>query len=474
MKKYRHKEDNYANFLNLLVRVELIDNRYPVKGCYIWLPFGFKFKEIFFEKIEKSLNEIGYLRYQFPRLIPGASIRRVTTNIADFESGLFWLKKKSGEDLDLFLNPTGECGVYTMFAKWVKREYHLPLRIYQIGPTFRVHHRPDIMLCGDELTNLLEAHSAFPNKIEADKEFSKIYEILKNIHDQMGIPYLALHRPLEGNKPVCSDMISFETFLPSKRTSFNIGVLYNQDQIYSKAFGVQFSDNRGKKKNTFQVTFGISERGIAAILDIHRDHYGLRMLPDFAPIEVVVFPVRDGVNDNAIEKYAVSLKKLLKDKFRILVDLSKGEARKKLFKYREKGIPVRIGVSFVDVKNRTARVYLRTKEDPITDVDILKLNKSMVEYLEDIRATIINESKNYFEQKIAYADNIDKAKKTIKRKLIAKLYWCGSLLCLNKMHKLLPGELIGTEVDKPERGSCMICSKKCYNPSYYARRSASP
>lgn len=35
---------NYGDFTDLLQETDVIDNRYPVKGCGVWMPYGFHLK----------------------------------------------------------------------------------------------------------------------------------------------------------------------------------------------------------------------------------------------------------------------------------------------------------------------------------------------------------------------------------------------------------------------------------------------
>lgn len=468
------KKQNFGDFVNILTKAGVIDANYPVKGCYVWFPYGFEFKEKTFSYIEEIIREGGYKRYQFPRLIPGQAIRKVTEGVADFEEGLFWLKRKDGTNLDLFLNPTGECGVYTMFKKWIRQETDLPLKLYQIGTTFRPHKRPNVMLNGDELTNLLEAHSAFSSKENADAEFLAIYESFKIIHNAMGIPYLALRRPIVGNKPVCTDMISFETYLPSKNTSFNVGVLYNQGQIYSRAFGVNFSDQKGKKENTYQVTFGISERGIAAMLDLHRDEYGIRLLPHFAPVQVSIIPVYGKGDNSSIDEYAKKIEEILKENYSVIRDNFIKNSRQKFALERQRGIPIRIGVSKYDVDSKTVRVYIRTEEEPLNGIPLESLDGVIKDAFSRINSNLFEDANTYFNSRIHCAPNMDSVREIVENNSIAKMYWCGETSCLSKMNEVLPGELIGTKFDIDESGPCLICGKESPNPSYYAKRGASP
>lgn len=466
---------DFKDFTQTLTRCGIIDGDYPVKGCFVWLPYGFILKEKFFAYIENEIKFEGYARYQFPRLIHGQAIRQVTKGIADFEDGLFWLRKKDGTNFDLFLNPTGECGVYTMFKKWVRHETDLPLRAYQIGNIFRPHNHPNILLNGDELTNLLEAHSAFSSKKESDNEFLRIVEVLKVIHENFCIPCLVLRRPIQGNKPVCTDMVSFETYLNSKNSSFNVGVLYNQGQIYSKAFDVSFSKQRGGKDNTYQVTFGISERGVAAMLDLHRDEFGLRLLPEFSPTQIVIIPVYGKNGKNGLNNYANKIKKLLEKENSVYVDLSNSNSSKKFALARQQGIPIRIGITAKNIASKTVRVYIRTEEEALDEIPLDSLKKIINESFAKIKNSLNQEAKDFLKSKIHPAKDLDNLGKAVNKGLIAKMYWCGSMQCLNELNAKLPGEMLGTqfETDGPV-GKCLICGKLSMTPSYYAKRSSSP
>ncbi len=468
------EKQNFGDFVNILTRAGIIDGSYPVKGCYVWLPYGFKLKEKVFSYIEKVLGGKGYQRYQFPRLIPGQAIRKVTEKVADFEDRLFWLRTKEGTSLDLFLNPTGECGVYTMFKKWIRQESDLPIRLFQIGNTFRPHKRPSVMLNGDESTNLLEAHSAFSSKEKADTEFLEIIDSFKEIHKTIGIPFLALRRPIEGNKPVCGDMISFETYLPSKNTSFNVGVLYNQGQIYSKAFDVVFSNQNGQKDNTHQVTFGISERGIAAMLDLHRDEHGLRILPDFAPLQIMIIPVYGDDDKGGLDEYVHKIEGIVKENYSVAVDVSNKNSSKKFAVARQGGIPIRIGVSKHNMDNGTVRMYLRTEEEPIEEVGLESLCGVIDKSFVKIQEKLFQDADALLSSKIYIASSLNEICEGVKKGLIARMYWCGDLACLSELNKKLPGELIGTQFDSNEAGRCFICGKESSSPSYYAKRGDSP
>lgn len=466
--------ETYGDFTSLLENAGVIDNSYPVNGCYVWLPYGHAYKKRVFEAIEESFSDGGYEEYYFPRLLHGDSIRRVSDGIADFRDGLFWLQDFDGNDHDLFLNPTGECGVYTMLNRWINHESDLPKRLFQHGSTFRPHGNANAMLNGDELTDLVEAHSAFTTAEAARAEYDAIRDRLDRLHARLGIPVVRLERPKEGNNPVYKRMWSYETFLPSKQKSFNVGVLYDQQQIYSKVFDVEFSRQDGTTDHTYQVTFGLSERAVAAMLDLHRDEYGIRLLPAFAPTQVRIVPVYDGEHDDRVDEYAREIEGQLEDSLRVSIDDTDNNAGKRLAKGRLKGIPIRIGVSIENVADRSARVFIRTREAPLTEVDAATLPSELPDLLTEIRDTIVTEAREQFKERIERCVDQSELERAIADRHLAKIDWCGATDCLNHLNDSYSGELLGRDLSVRDEGTCIVCGERTENPAYFGIRTESP
>jgi prolyl-tRNA synthetase len=95
------------------------------------------------------------------------------------------------------------------------------------------------------------------------------------------------------------------------------GTSHDLSDNFSKAFNVNFLDEKGKKQFAFQSSFGLSTRSIAAIILAHGDDSGLIMPPNVAPIQVVILPIikkaQNETNRDVVD-YANSLNKKLKDK----------------------------------------------------------------------------------------------------------------------------------------------------------------
>ncbi len=466
---------NLGDLLNLFVRTRLIDINYPLKGCHVLMPDGFKLRDRFFSGIEGIIEKRGYKRYQFPILTSGECIRKITEGIEDYEDGLFWLRRKNGALLDVFLSPVGESAIYTMFQRWIKKQSDLPLRLYLQGPTFRLHHDPSIMLNEDETSTTLEGHSAFSSTQEADSEYRDMIQAFQEFLQEVGIPHLQLRRPRTGNKLCYNEMVSLDTFLPSRKTSLNVAVVYNQGQVYSEVFGVEFFDAKsGEKKLTQQITFGIRERAILAMLDLHRDFHGLRFLPELAPTQILVLPVHSKESDDNLDKYAQEIADQLRGEYRVIIDTSHKRYGKKVKEARENGIPVRIGVNADNLVLGTARCSLRTDEDnPIYDIYVDDIAGKVNRYFKQIRGKIIKDAEETVRSSIVDVRNISDLGDVVSQGFIARLYFCGNDNCYSALSRSSTGEMIGTALEG-DSGSCVVCREKSDTPSYYSRRAPNP
>ena len=468
--------NDVEQFKQLLLKASVSDNRYPVKGCHVLLPYGYRLKENVFEMIEASIETNGYQKFQFPRLIPGELMKPVTKYIDDFEDSLFWLRRKDNTPLDVFLSPTSECAVYTMFRKWIKNKSDLPLMAYQRGSIFRYHKNPIAMYNGDERMDLAECHAAFSSNEEAKEGFERTVTIFKEVTDKFKIPSLVLRRPRWGNKPVFLDMVSFETYLPSKQRVFNVAVVYNQDQIFSKPFDVKYLDTDGSKQYTYQITSGISERIITSMLDIHRDETGLRLIPNFAPEQITIVPVYKGTRNDDVSKYARQIAEHMKSRYRVNLDTSRENVHpgKKIAASRTRGVPILIGIGPDNINNQTCRLYVRTRTPPIDGFRVEDLNAAIPSFFIEVETAIKEDAKRYMDSQITSSSTINETIEIVKENKIAVFDFCGETPCIELLDKELPGELIGTESYEKPRNACLSCGKHAYYHGFYSKRSDSP
>lgn len=461
----------YEGFLRLLREVGLIDERYPVRGCLVWRPYGYRLKERVHSYIEKAFRDLGYEPYQFPRLIHGEALRELSDSVYDFTDGVYWLTDGEGEPYDLYMTPTGETAFYSMFERWINSESDLPLRAYQRGSIFRPASSPNILLNGQDRMDVTEAHGAFASEAALNAEYDALHSGLSELHEDLAIPTLALLRPTEGNKPVYEEMISYETYLPSKGRAAFAGMLYKQGQIYSRAMGVSFDAADGTTRHPHQITFGFTDRIVTELLDLHRDDHGLRLLPQFAPTQITVVPVYDGEHNEQLRKYANRVATVLDD-YRTVVETDDLTPGAMLARAERRGVPLQIGVGIENCRRETVRVIPRTRIDaPDRRVPLDDLRDRVDSYFEEVRTAIREEATERLHAAIEPVSSLDAIGETVGRGRIASLPWCGSPSCQRTLEEQCSGELLGTAMEGTG-GDCLVCGAAASSPSYFSKRVA--
>lgn len=466
-----NKNMDSQQFKNLLFKANILDASYPVKGAHVWLSYGFQFKKLVFDTLETLMENAGYRQYEFPRLMPGSSLRKIAGAIKDFSQSVFWLKD-GNTDTDIFLNPTGESGIYPMLHQWVKIPSDLPLRLFQVGNTFRSHHRPYPLINSDESTPLLEGHGVFGSKQEVVNEFDAVLRILEDMHTALSIPYRMVTRVQWGNNPVSERNISFESYFPPKNVNLNIGVAYMQDQIFSRIFDIKFERGAGEIEYTHQLTFGINERALAAMLSIHSDDYGLRLLPGFAPTQVVIIPKPKLHEDCGIRAYT---KKIADDlKVRICIDDSRNRTvKQKINHWREKGAPVLLVIEPDNVRDSTINAYKRNQNIWET-VPVDDIGQTILKYFDEIEKQIREDSKIFLERRIKTVNAIDELADLVKQNYMVRFDYCGRAECGINLERDSVGEILGTGVKEKAQNTCIGCGDNAIAVGYFSRRAQSP
>ena len=166
------KEDFSAWYNDLLWRAEIMDVRYPVKGLYVWFPYGFALRKYVYQRLRDLLDR-DHQETLFPLLIPEQEFMKEAEHIKGFEEEVYWVTHGGTTPLEvkLALRPTSETAIYPMYALWVRSHADLPIKYYQIVNTFRYETkqtRPLIRL--REITSFKEAHTVHATWEEAEEQ----------------------------------------------------------------------------------------------------------------------------------------------------------------------------------------------------------------------------------------------------------------------------------------------------------------
>jgi len=355
--------ENFSQWYSeILERAEIYDVRYPIKGCGVYLPYGFKIRRYTLDILRGLLEERGHEEVLFPLLIPEDLLAKEGEHIKGFEDEVFWVTHGGRKPLEvkLALRPTSETAIYYMMKLWIKVHKDLPIKIYQVVNTFRYetkHTRPLIRL--REIMTFKEAHTAHATREDAENQVGEAIDIYREFFHELGIPVIISRRPEWDKFPGAEYTVAFDTVFPDGRV-IQIGTVHNLGQNFSRTFDLEFETLEGGKDYVYQTCYGISDRVIASIIAIHGDERGLILPPNVAPIQVVIIPLLFKGKREIVERKAEELYKLLKE-IGIRVEIDKRDIRpgRKFHHWELRGVPVRIEVGPKDIEDKVVTLYRR-------------------------------------------------------------------------------------------------------------------
>ena len=463
------KEEDLSKWYNQVLQVsELIDKRYIVKGCYVWLPYGYKaimkIKKIW----DKLFQEAGIQETYFPLLVPVEYAKQNDQWFNGFKEEAFWVKGYNKEKADYILRPTGEPAMYPMFALWTRTKNDLPIRIYETVSSFRHETKHTIPLIRDrEITVWHEIHTVHATKEEAEKEVELHIKLNNQIWENLCLEPLRVKKPQWECFPGAVGAIEYYSIIPNGKAMEN-GSLNNLGQAYAKKFNIKFKDEQGKENYAWQVCTGNGARLLAALILIHGDDKGLIMPPKIAPIQVVLTPIFNKDNKNKVLKKADELNELLKkENIRAHLDNREIPVGKKFYNWEIKGIPIRIELGLKEIENNKITLANRLTSEK-TQIKEDNLIKEISIMLDSIHNSLYENCKRLNKKLTKEALSLKEVENIIKDKKMAKVSWCGSNKCWNKIKKITDGiELFGTDL-KQSKGKCIICKENSNEIGYVA------
>ena len=468
------KEGNFSEWYSeILRRAEILDIRYPVKGVYVWYPYGFRLRNLIYA-ILRSLMDKEHEEVLFPMLIPKDELMKEEQHIKGFEEEVFWVTKGGCTDLDipLALRPTSETAIYPVFKVWIRSHRDLPLRVYQIVNTFRYetkHTRPLIRL--REITSFKEAHTAHANRTDAEEQVRTAMVIYQNFFDLLDVPYIITRRPAWDKFPGADYTLAFDTLMPDGRT-MQIGTIHLLGESFARTFDIKYEDKDGSLQYVNQTCYGISERCVASVISIHGDEHGLVLPPKVAPIQVVIVPIVFSSKDGGGEvnkACAAIYEELEKAGIRAFLDDSEERPGAKYYRWEMKGVPLRIEIGPRDLRNNSC-VFVRRDDSTKAQVPLRDAIQEAKRTLEEIQSCIQERASKTLLANIYESDGNDAGSEeemiTLKKKAeqgIVSLFLCDSERCGKDLEERLEASVLGepiSELQEKSEGKCIICSSK--------------
>ncbi|MCY0868446.1 MAG: proline--tRNA ligase [Desulfurococcus sp.] len=444
--------DKYSDFPEWYKRVlweaEIVDSRYPVKGMYVWRPYGLKALRLIQKIIIDLLEKTGHQEAYFPSMVPESVFSREKDFLEGFGGETLVVEGTATKKFNerLFVRPTSETVMYYMWSLWIKGRKDLPLKMYQVVNVFRYETKmTHPILRVREIMSFIEAHTAHATMEEAERQIQEAISIYKEFFNRLQLPYFIVKTPPWDTFAGAEYNYDFITVMPDGK-GLELGSVINLGQKFARAFDIKFKDVDGVEKYVYQTCYGVSERTLGAVIGVHGDEVGLFFPPEIAPVQVVIVPIMKP-SENEILEYAFKVSRILESKgIRVHVDTDMEHTPGWKYYYWEmKGVPTRIEVGRRELETSTVTIVkrgLKGKQSVKLDGVLEALQNAWVEINEHLRSRGLEHLKR---MTILLPEHQDE--KAFNGLIIAP--WDGSKTCAEELERETGKNILGEIVESP-------------------------
>lgn len=471
---FQNKDRNFGEwYRRVLFDADIVDQRYPVKGCVVWKGYGTKVMGKVMKILEDLLDETGHSKTYFPLLIPDELFGRESRHLRGFEEQVFWVTRAGKKRLSqrLVVRPTSETAMSEMFSLWIRSHKDLPMKVYQTVSVFRYETRATKPLLRDrEMWPFNEAHTLHATLAEAEKQVDVGIEIYRKLFRRLALPYLLVRKPRWELFPGALGAFEFYVVMPDGKV-LETGSVNNLGQAFSRVFGIRFEKADGDHEYAYQTSYGQTERLLASIIAVHGDDHGLVLPSSIAPILIVIVPIIYTKTAEKVINYAKSIKKVLeKHGFMVSLDLRGLSPGEKFYYWEKRGIPIRLEVGLQEVEGKNVTIVRRDTMQR-EEVPLQRLAHEIRNLINQIDRRLWNHARRALKENVAFASELVNAIKYLSQgKTVIKAFWCGTEKCRHRVEEQTETEIIGFPFDeKATNEACLVCGEEAREIIYLAK-----
>ena len=426
-------EDDFAQwYTDVCVKADLIGYT-SVKGCMAIKPAGYAIWENIQKDLDARFKATGVQNVYMPMLIPESLLNKEAELVKGFAPEVAWITQGGSEKLTerLCIRPTSETLFCDFYAKDIHSHRDLPKLYNQWCSVLRWEKTTRPFLRSREFL-WQEGHTAHATAEESEERTVQMLNVYADFLEQdMAIPVIKGQKTEKEKFAGAKHTYTVEAMMHDGK-ALQSGTSHNFDDIFAKAYGVQFTDKDNTLKYVHQTSWGMTTRVIGAMIMVHGDNSGLVLPPHIAPTQVMIIPIRqdaEGVMDKALEvKTALAAAGV-----RVSLDDSEKSPGWKFSEQEMRGIPIRIELGPKDIEKGQAVLVRRdTREKTIVPIEEIPDQASAL--LETIQGDMFRRAKEHLETHIYDATDYDTFCKTIAEKPgFVRAMWCGDEACENKI-----------------------------------------
>ena len=462
VEKITARDTDFASWYTDVVREAKLCDYSSMRGCLNYLPNGYAIWENIQKKLDKYFKETGVENVSLPMLIPESLLQKEKDHIAGFAPEVAWVTKGGNEDLEekCCIRPTSETLFCDVWQKQVKSYRDLPLIWNQWCSVLRWEKTTRPFLRSREFL-WQEGHTLHATHEEAEKRTKQMFQVYYDfVTKDLAIPLVCGKKTESEKFAGAEDTYTIEAMMHDGK-SLQSGTSHFFGSGFPDSFNIKYLDKENKLHSCYETSWGLSTRIIGAIIMVHGDDDGLVLPPRIAPTQVMIIPIaqqKEGVLDKAKE----ILDKLQKLNIRAKIDDSEKSPG---FKYSEQeilGIPLRIEIGKKKKKKNELVIVRRNDRKKIT-LKINEIENEIQNILEEMQNDMYNNAKNFLDNHIYTAKDMDEMKEISKNKIgFIKAMWCGDENCEDKIKTETEG--FGSRCIPEEQehlsNTCVCCGKK--------------
>ena len=456
------KGENFDEwYTQVILKSELADYS-PVSGCMVFRPAGYAIWENIQKATDAEFKRVGIRDSYFPIFIPERLLKKEAEHVEGFAPEVAWVTQAGGSNLEerLAVRPTSETLMYEVVSRWIRSWRDLPLRLNQWNNVVRWEFKhPTLFLRSREfLWN--EGHTIFGSKEEADAERDEVMGIYKMVTEEyMALPGYLGRKSKSETFAGARATYSIEHLLPDGK-AIQGPDWHSDGQNFSKAFEITFVDRDGNRQYAWQNTFALTTREIGVMLAVHGDDKGAVIPPMVAEIQVVLVPIVNDENKQAVLGEARKLADALASRFRTRFDdrdhLTPGW---KFNEWELKGVPLRVELGPRDLKEGQA-VLVRRDSGTKRVVKLGSVPDEVAKELRAIQSGLLSRATEALAKNTHEASSLAELKKALAKGGIARVPWCGRDECETKLKGETGGKILNIPLDQKHTGlRCVSCGE---------------
>ncbi|KAK9303850.1 hypothetical protein QLX08_004581 [Tetragonisca angustula] len=463
------KEENFFEWYSQIITKSGMIEYYDVSGCYILRPWSFAIWKIIKEYIDKEITQMGVQECYFPIFVTRTVLEKEKAHVADFAPEVAWVTKCGESDLaePIAIRPTSETIMYPAYAKWLKSDTELPLKLNQWNNVIRWEFKDPKPFLRTREFLWQEGHTAFATKAEADEEVMMILNMYARVYeDLLAVPVIK-GRKTEKEKFAGGDYTTtVEAFISTSGRAIQGATSHHLGQNFSKMFNIQVEGVTEGDEKTFvyQNSWGLTTRTIGVMIMIHGDDKGLILPPNVACIQAIIVPCGITANTTPQQRELLFsecnklLDELSKDKtLRVKADYRNNRTPGWKFNHWElKGVPIRIELGPKDLEKNQVTFVRRDNFERVF-ANRAEVITALHTLLIDIQANMFSKARKDLNEHIKRTDSWNEFCFYLNEKNMLLSPFCGESSCEDKIKCDSAREDAGEELGTLSMGAKTLC-----------------